>query len=94
MVAMTRPDPSEDEILAKRARISAWCALGKRVGYLLYGLAMVLFFLGLATTYSDWLVTTIVAAMAIGGALLIPAIIFAYGVKAAEREDRGEPFGY
>ncbi len=91
---MKATDPSEEEILAKRARIMAWCALGKRIGYLLYALAMVLFFIGLATTYSDWLVTTIVAAMAVGGVLLIPAIIFAYGVKAAEREDRGEPFRY
>ncbi len=91
---MTRSDPSEQEVLAKRARIMTWCALGKRIGYLLYGLAMVLFFIGLATTYTDWLVTTIVVAMAVGAVLLIPAIIFAYGVKAAEREDRGEPFRY
>jgi hypothetical protein len=87
-------EPTDEDIAAKRARILHWCGLGKRIGYLLYGLAMLLFFIGLATTYSEWLVTTIVVAMAVGGVLLIPAIIFGYGVKAAEREDRGEPFRY
>ena len=87
-------DDPDDAIVAQRARILAWCNMGKRVGYALYGLAIVLFFLGLATTYSTWLVTTIVVAMAVGAVLLIPAIIFGYGVKAAEREERGEPFRY
>jgi hypothetical protein len=87
------PSP-DDAITAKRARILAWCNAGKRIGYALYGLAMVLFFLGLATTYSTWLVTTIVVAMGVGAVLLIPAIILGYGVKAAEREERGEPFRY
>ena len=85
---------SDDPVLLRRARIARWSEVGKRFGYLLYGAAVVLFFIGLATTYSSWLVTTIVVMMAVGAVVLIPAIIFGYGVKAADREDRGEPFSY
>lgn len=85
---------SDDPVAVRRARIARWCDVGKRLGYALYGAAVVLFFLGLATTYSTWLVTTIVVMMGVGAVVLIPAIIFGYGVKAAEREERGEPFRY
>jgi hypothetical protein len=82
MAAMTDP------VLARRATIARWSALGKRVGYVLYGAALVLFFVGLATGFDGGIATAIVAALLVGGAALIPAIVFGYGVRAAEREER------
>ncbi len=38
--------------------------------------------------------TIIIGAMVLGAVVMIPAIIFGYGAKAAEREERGEPFSY
>jgi len=87
MDAVTAPPPP-DPLLAKRARIARWCELGKRVGYAAYGLAVVLFFVGFAAGFRTWLTTTIVLLMLGGGVVLAPAIVFAYGVKAADREDR------
>lgn len=83
-----------DPVLEKRAAVAKWSALGKRIGYSLYGIAIVLFFVGFATSYQPWMTTSIIVAMAVGGLLLAPAIVFAYGVKAAEREERGEPSRY
>jgi hypothetical protein len=83
-----------DPVIERRARIARWCEVGKRVGYALYGVAVILFFIGLATEYTAWLVTTIVVCMGVGAVVLIPAIILGYGVRAADREDRGEPFRY
>jgi hypothetical protein len=83
-----------DPVIERREKIGRWCEVGKRFGYALYGIAVVLFFIGLATEYTGWLVTTIVVCMAVGAVVLIPAIILGYGVKAADREDRGEPFRY
>ncbi len=80
--------PPPDPLLAKRARIARWCELGKRIGYSAYGLAVVLFFVGFAAGFRGWITTTIVVLMVAGGAVLAPAIVFAYGVKAADREDR------
>lgn len=84
---------TEQEVLARRARIALLCAWGKRIGYSLYAIAMAVFFVGFFGGFHSWVATTIVICLLIGSILLIPAIVFAYGVKAADREDRGEgPF--
>jgi len=77
-----------DPVLARRARIAKLCELGQRVGYSLFGLAIVLFMVGFIGSYSDLLVTAIVLCLGIGSVVLAPAIVFGYAVKAAEREDR------
>lgn len=79
---------SSDPVLQRRATIARWCGLGKRVGYLLYGAALVLFFVGLSTDFHGWIAATITACMVVGAVALIPAILFGYGVKAADREER------
>jgi hypothetical protein len=84
MVAVTDPDP----VRIRRARIARLTELGQRVGYSLFGVAIVLFIVGFVGGYSDVLVTVIVACLAVGSAVLAPAIVFGYAVKAAEREDR------
>ena len=75
-----------DPVLIRRAQIARLAALGKRVGYSLFGVAMVLFFIGYVTGYSSAIVTIIVACLIVGSAVLAPAIVAGYGVKAAERE--------
>jgi hypothetical protein len=55
---------------------------------------MVAFSIGAARGFTPGVVTLVVTALAVGSAVLLPAIIVAYGVHAAEREDRGEPSGH
>ena len=81
---MTELDP----VRAKRARIARLTELGQRVGYGLFGIAIVVFIIGFVVGYSDLLVTVIVASLGVGSLVLAPAIVFGYAVKAAEREDR------
>ena len=81
---MTDPDP----VLARRARIARLTELGQRVGYGLFGIAIVVFVIGFVVGYSDLLVAIIVGSLGVGSAVLAPAIVFGYAVKAAEREDR------
>ncbi|MEY2404907.1 MAG: hypothetical protein QOD38_2458 [Acidimicrobiaceae bacterium] len=78
----------DDPVLARRARIAKLTELGQRVGYSLFGLAIALFVVGFVGGYSDLLVALIVACLGVGSAVLAPAIVFGYAVKAAEREDR------
>ena len=82
------PAPSTDPVLAKRARIAALVQSGKRVGYSLFLLSVVLFFVGLFTELRDWMVTVIIGALVVGSLVLAPAIVFGYGIKAAIRDDR------
>ena len=87
--AVVNGGPSgDDPVLARRARIAKLTELGQRVGYALFGLAIVLFIVGFVGGYSDVLVAMIVGSLGIGSAVLAPAIVFGYAVKAAEREDR------
>ena len=83
-----------DPVLIRRDRIRMLCELGSRIGYSCFAAAMVLFFVALIAGFPSWIVTIIIAAMAVGSITLLPAIVFGYGVKAADAEDRGEKFGY
>jgi len=81
-------DPEPDPVLVRRARIARLSELGQRVGYALFGLAIVVFVIGFIVGYSDFLVLVIVTSLGVGSVVLAPAIVFGYAVKAAEREDR------
>lgn len=88
------PDASTDPVLARRARIAKLVAVGQRVGYGLFGLAVVGFFVGFFTHFSPTLVTIVVGSLLVGSLILAPAIVFGYAVKAADREDRGLSSGH
>ena len=77
-----------DPVRARRQRIAHWTLIANRVGYLLFALAIAVFVIAFAFGFSGALVAVIVASMAIGSALLAPAIVLGYAVKAAEKDDR------
>ena len=88
------PDPSADPVLARRAAIARLVSVGQRVGYSLFGLAMVLFFVGLVADYTQVLTNLIVGCLLLGSLILAPAIVFGYAVKAAERDEQGLGTGH
>lgn len=77
-----------DPVRQRRARIARLAKIGQRLGYLLFAAAAVAFFVGLATSFSGWLVTLIEACLLVGSVFLAPSIVLSYAVKAAERDDR------
>ena len=81
-------EPEADPVLVRRARIARLTELGQRIGYALFGVAIVVFIIGFVVGYSDALVAIIVSSLGVGSLVLAPAIVFGYAVKAAEREDR------
>ena len=83
---------ANDPTLAKRARIARLVELGQRVGYALFGIAIVAFVVGFVAGFDGLVRTTIVASIVVGSLILAPAIVFGYGVKAAERDDRARGF--
>ncbi|GAC1315477.1 MAG: hypothetical protein NVSMB12_11180 [Acidimicrobiales bacterium] len=80
--------PPTDPTLRRRARIARLTELGQRLGYALFALAVVLFVIGAGRGFGGVIVTAVVVCLAAGSAVLAPAIVFGYAVKAAEREDR------
>ena len=83
---------ADDPVRARRARIARLVDVGQRLGYTLFGLAVVLFIVGFVAGYSGGLVVAIVSALVVGSLVLAPAIVFGYAVRAAEREDRERGF--
>ncbi len=62
--------------------------MAKRVGYSLWAVSIVLFFWLLLTDFDGPLVPVVVACLLAGCAVLLPAIVLGYAVRAADREDR------
>ena len=84
----------EDPIALRRAQVTRWSVIAKKAGYGVILLAMVMFVVGAATTFSPVVTTTILVCLALSALLLIPAVIFGYGAKMAEREELGLPPGH
>ena len=79
-----------EETLARRAKISGLVRLGKSLGYGLYVVAIVLFVSGFIAGFTELITTLITVSLVVGSLILAPAIVFHYGVKAAERADAGQ----
>ena len=77
-----------DPVLERRARIQRLVALGQRIGYGLFGLAIIGFVIGLLTDFGGWVTVLVIGSLVLGSLVLAPAIVFGYAVKAAERADR------
>lgn len=76
-----------DPVRARRAAVAKWNRLATRIGYALFVVAVVMFFVALATDFSSSKVRVITTSMIVGSALLAPAIVVGYAVKAAEKDD-------
>jgi hypothetical protein len=79
------PDP----ILIRRARIAFWVRLGKRIGYGALAVAIVGFVIGAATDFPSVVVTICIVGLITAIVVLPAPIVFGYGIRAAEREERG-----
>lgn len=79
---------NDDPVLARRARIARIAAIGKRVGYLALGAAIVSFVAGVVTSFATWTVVVSTAGLVTACVVLPIPIVLWYGVRAAAREDR------
>jgi predicted membrane protein len=79
---------TDDPVLRRRAQIARLADLGQKVGYGLFGIAVVAFVVAAIVGFSPAWVTVIVAAMLVGSVVLAPAIVLGFAAKAADREDR------
>lgn len=78
---------SNDPILAARARVAAWVSRGLRLGAALFAGSFIAFFFGLAFNNSFAVNVVATWCLILGSAVLGPAIIVMYAVRAANRAD-------
>jgi hypothetical protein len=82
------PDP----VLARRARIGRMVALGKRIGYGALIAAIVGFVAGTVSGFPSWSVAVAIGGLVVAIVVLPVPIVLGYGIRAAEREERGGRF--
>lgn len=82
-------DPAADPVLERRARIARLVGLGKRVGYLALLVAIAAFVVSVATGFPGWAVGVSIGGLVVAIVVLPLPIVFGYGIRAAEREERG-----
>lgn len=80
--------PAIDPVRARRAKIQRLSSTAQRIGYSMFGVAVIAFFIGFFAGFTNGVVSLIVTMLIAGSILLAPAIVAGYAVKAAEREDR------
>lgn len=81
--------PTEDPVVQRRARIARLAKLGKRIGYLALLVAIVGFAVGVINGFSPGVVRVVVVGLVVMCIVLPVPIVLGYGVRAAEREERG-----
>jgi hypothetical protein len=82
---------NDDPVLARRARIARIASLGKRLGYLALGVAIVGFAAGVLTDFARWTVVVSTIGLVLACIILPVPIVLGYGVRAAAREERNPP---
>lgn len=82
---------NDDPVRAQRAKMARLAVAGKRVGYTLMLAAIVGFVFGAATEFTALLTTLVTVCLLATTVTLAPAIVLAYAVKKAEREDPVRP---
>ena len=81
-------EATDDPIRRRRAVVARWTAIATRTGYALLLVAVVMFFVALGVGFSGVMATLVLVPLLVSFALLAPAIVIGYAVKAAERDDR------
>ena len=81
-----------DPVLERRARIARLVKIAQRLGYLALAVAVVTFVIAFATGFPSALVTITIVGLVAAIVILPLPIVFGYGVRAAEREERGGTF--
>lgn len=84
-----RSDPvGDDPVRRRREQVRRIVGLANRLGYLLLLVAVVVFFIGVATDFTSTKAGIIVGTLVASCVLLAPTIVLGYAVKAADRDDR------
>ena len=78
----------DDPIRRRRALVGRIVTLASWTGYGLLAVAVIAFFVALATEFNGTMATIVVVSLIAALILLAPAIVLGYAVKAADRDDR------
>ena len=76
------------DLKQRRSRVAKYVKFGKRTGYSLWLIAIILFFSLFFSDFDGPLVGLLLACLIAGCVILLPSIVLSDAVRAAEREER------
>jgi hypothetical protein len=86
---MDRMVSPPDPVATRRARIARVVRLAKRIGYLALLVAIVAFVVSAVAGFPGWAVGVTIGGLVVAIVVLPVPIVLGYGIRAAEREERG-----
>ena len=81
-------ESTSDDLRRQRSKVAKYVKLGKRTGYSLWLIAIILFFGLFFTDFDGPLVVILLVCLITGCVILLPSIVLSYAVREADREDQ------
>ena len=84
---MTRSDNSKS-LLMRRQQASLIANTGRKIGYSIFLLSLIIFAVGLTVEFNNLVAKTLTVLLIAGSVVLAPSILLHYAVRGAEREEK------
>ena len=84
---MTSPNDS-NSLAMRRQRASLIANTGRKIGYSIFFLSLIVFAIGLTVEFNDLVAKTLTVLLIVGSIVLAPSILLHYAVRGAEREEK------
>ena len=80
---------NDSESLAmRRERASLIANTGRRIGYSIFFLSLIIFVIGFTVEFNNLVAKTLTVLLIVGSIVLAPSILLHYAVRGAEREEK------
>ncbi|HAQ04813.1 MAG: hypothetical protein ACJZ17_02095 [Acidimicrobiales bacterium] len=84
---MTSSDNSKS-LLMRRQQASLIANTGRKIGYSIFLLSLIIFAVGLTVEFNNLVAKTLTVLLIAGSVVLAPSILLHYAVRGAEREEK------
>ena len=84
---MTSSDNSKS-LLMRRQQASLIANTGRKIGYSIFFLSLIIFAIGLTVEFNNLVARTLTVLLIMGSIVLAPSILLHYAVRGAEREEK------
>ncbi len=84
---MTNSDDA-NSLLIRRQQASLMANTGRKIGYSIFFLSLIIFAIGLTVEFNNLVARTLTVLLILGSIVLAPSILLHYAVRGAEREEK------
>jgi uncharacterized membrane protein len=77
-----------DSLAMRRKQASLIADTGRKIGYSIFLLALIIFAIGFTVEFNNLVAKTLTVLLIVGSIVLAPSILLHYAVRGAEREEK------